>query len=71
MPPKGGNAKKESGRAKKAENESKKQETVAADKVSSCTDLFHWLNYSYVPRSVRRRTSGRIRTSKVENPKLN
>jgi len=41
MPPKGGNAKKESGRAKKAENESKKQETVAADKVSSCTDLSH------------------------------
>jgi len=33
MPPKGGNAKKESGRAKKAENESKKKETVAAEKV--------------------------------------
>jgi len=33
MPPKGGNAKKESGRAKKAENESKKQEQAAAEKV--------------------------------------
>ncbi|PSR73306.1 hypothetical protein PHLCEN_2v10834 [Hermanssonia centrifuga] len=32
MPPKGGNAKKESGRAKKAENEAKKQEAVSADK---------------------------------------
>ncbi|KAN0062502.1 hypothetical protein ACQY0O_005033 [Thecaphora frezii] len=30
MPPKGGNAKKESGRAKKAENEQKKQATAAA-----------------------------------------
>ncbi|PPQ82366.1 hypothetical protein CVT25_008327 [Psilocybe cyanescens] len=32
MPPKGANAKKESGRAKKAENESKKQEQAAAEK---------------------------------------
>ncbi|KAJ7611683.1 DUF1014-domain-containing protein [Roridomyces roridus] len=32
MPPKGGNAKKESGRAKKAENESKKNEAAAAAK---------------------------------------
>ncbi|GAB1517082.1 cell division control protein 73 [Rhizoctonia solani] len=32
MPPKGGNAKKESGRAKKAENESKKQEAAVAAK---------------------------------------
>ncbi|KAG8698717.1 hypothetical protein FRC09_007065 [Ceratobasidium sp. 395] len=32
MPPKGGNAKKESGRAKKAENEVKKQEAVAQAK---------------------------------------
>ncbi|QRW00844.1 cell division control protein 73 [Ceratobasidium sp. AG-Ba] len=32
MPPKGGNAKKESGRAKKAENEQKKQEAAAAAK---------------------------------------
>jgi len=32
MPPKGGNAKKESGRARKAENEAKKKEAVAADK---------------------------------------
>ena len=35
MPPKGGNAKKESGRAKKAENEVKKQETAEKDKVGS------------------------------------
>jgi len=34
MPPKGGNAKKESGRAKKAENEAKKQVTATADKVN-------------------------------------
>jgi hypothetical protein len=33
MPPKGGNAKKESGRAKKAENETKKQEAAAVNKV--------------------------------------
>ncbi|CAE6434520.1 unnamed protein product [Rhizoctonia solani] len=32
MPPKGGNAKKESGRAKKAENEAKKQEAAASAK---------------------------------------
>ena len=32
MPPKGGNAKKESGKAKKAENEVKKKETAAADR---------------------------------------
>lgn len=32
MPPKGGNAKKESGRAKKAENEVKKKEAAAADR---------------------------------------
>ncbi|KAJ6630237.1 hypothetical protein B0H10DRAFT_1983741 [Mycena sp. CBHHK59/15] len=32
MPPKGGNAKKESGRAKKAENESKKKEQATAEK---------------------------------------
>ncbi|KAK7688887.1 hypothetical protein QCA50_007578 [Cerrena zonata] len=32
MPPKGGNAKKESGRAKKAENEAKKQAAAEADK---------------------------------------
>ncbi|KAJ7084820.1 hypothetical protein B0H15DRAFT_847715 [Mycena belliarum] len=32
MPPKGGNAKKETGRAKKAENESKKKDAAAADK---------------------------------------
>lgn len=32
MPPKGGNAKKESGRAKKAENEAKKQAVAEADK---------------------------------------
>ncbi|KAJ7491074.1 hypothetical protein FB451DRAFT_1124709 [Mycena latifolia] len=32
MPPKGGNAKKESGRAKKAENESKKKDAAAAEK---------------------------------------
>ncbi|KZS98744.1 DUF1014-domain-containing protein [Sistotremastrum niveocremeum HHB9708] len=32
MPPKGGNAKKESGRAKKAENEEKKKEAAAAAK---------------------------------------
>ncbi|KAG8798140.1 hypothetical protein FRC16_007955, partial [Serendipita sp. 398] len=31
MPPKGGNAKKESGRAKKAENEVKKREAAAAE----------------------------------------
>ena len=33
MPPRGGNAKKESGRAKKAENEAKKKDAVVADKV--------------------------------------
>lgn len=33
MPPRGANAKKESGRAKKAENESKKKETAVAEKV--------------------------------------
>jgi len=33
MPPKGGNAKKESGRAKKAENEAKKQVAATVDKV--------------------------------------
>ena len=33
MPPKGGNAKKESGRAKKAENEAKKQQAAEADRV--------------------------------------
>ncbi|KAF9036838.1 hypothetical protein BJ165DRAFT_1309682, partial [Panaeolus papilionaceus] len=32
MPPKGGNAKKESGRAKKAENEARKQDAAAADR---------------------------------------
>jgi len=32
MPPKGGNAKKESGRTKKAENEAKKQEAAVTDK---------------------------------------
>ena len=37
MPPRGGNAKKESGRAKKAANEAKKQEAVVADKV--CTSF--------------------------------
>lgn len=35
MPPKGGNAKKESGRAKKAENEAKKQGAAAAEKVKT------------------------------------
>ena len=34
MPPKGANAKKESGRAKKAENENKKKEAAAAENVS-------------------------------------
>jgi hypothetical protein len=34
MPPKGGNAKKESGRAKKAENEANKKAAAAADAVS-------------------------------------
>ena len=34
MPPKGGNAKKESGRAKKAENEAKKKDAAAASKES-------------------------------------
>ncbi|KAF8510332.1 hypothetical protein JB92DRAFT_2728330 [Gautieria morchelliformis] len=34
MPPKGANAKKESGRAKKAENESKKKDAAAAEKAS-------------------------------------
>jgi hypothetical protein len=33
MPPKGSNAKKESGRAKKAENETKKKEAASVDKV--------------------------------------
>jgi len=33
MPPRGGNAKKESGRAKKAENEAKKKDAVVAEKV--------------------------------------
>lgn len=33
MPPKGGNAKKESGRAKKAENEANKKAAAEADKV--------------------------------------
>ena len=33
MPPKGGNAKKESGRAKKAENEAKKAAAAEVDKV--------------------------------------
>jgi hypothetical protein len=34
MPPKGGNAKKETGRAKKAENEAKKADAAAAERVS-------------------------------------
>lgn len=38
MPPKGGNAKKESGRAKKAENEAKKQEAAAAAKEKKVAD---------------------------------
>jgi len=33
MPPKGGNAKKETGRAKKADNEAKKQQVASAVKV--------------------------------------
>lgn len=33
MPPKGGNAKKESGRAKKAENEANKKSQAAVEKV--------------------------------------
>ncbi|KAI0668372.1 hypothetical protein C8Q78DRAFT_993406 [Trametes maxima] len=37
MPPKGGNAKKESGRAKKAENESKKAAAAEADRSSGAT----------------------------------
>ena len=35
MPPKGGNAKKESGRAKKAENEAKKASAAEAERVRS------------------------------------
>lgn len=35
MPPKGGNAKKESGRAKKAENDKKQKEVAAAEKVKN------------------------------------
>lgn len=35
MPPKGGNAKKESGRAKKAENEAKKQAAAETERVCS------------------------------------
>lgn len=41
MPPKGGNAKKESGRAKKAENEAKKQAVAEADKVRPNPNRFN------------------------------
>jgi hypothetical protein len=43
MPPKGGNAKKESGRAKKAENETKKKEAAAAVKVSKVTIVYYMI----------------------------
>lgn len=39
MPPKGGNAKKESGRAKKAENEAKKASAAEAERVRQSTPL--------------------------------
>jgi len=45
MPPKGGNAKKESGRSKKAENEAKKQDQVALERVRLGPSLF-LLNFS-------------------------
>lgn len=44
MPPKGGNAKKESGRSKKAENEAKKQEQATAEKVSLNIYLMFYAN---------------------------
>lgn len=58
MPPKGGNAKKESGRAKKAENEAKKKAAADAVKVqcTSCSltsqtfffDLLFQCNFLFV-----------------------
>lgn len=59
MPPRGGNAKKESGRAKKAENEAKKKESVVVDKV--CATVFLLARRSKdtnIHRNVRRHPSG-------------
>ena len=60
MPPKGGNAKKESGRAKKAENEAKKQGAAAAEKVRLIR-LLTLCPYAAVPcRRGRKRRNGRM-----------
>ena len=45
MPPKGGNAKKESGRAKKAENEAKKKDAAAVEQVCHLGHLLHRFRY--------------------------
>ena len=58
MPPKGGNAKKESGRAKKAENEAKKQQAAEADRVRPHTHYVVSPKHGQVIRSARKRISG-------------
>ncbi|KAG8217175.1 DUF1014-domain-containing protein [Butyriboletus roseoflavus] len=70
MPPKGGNAKKESGRAKKAENEAKKQGAAAAEKERKETEK--WTEGSKSSKSKEEREAKRREdlARKAENARL-
>jgi hypothetical protein len=67
MPPKGGNAKKETGRAKKAENEAKKADAAAAERVSDFIRSVAKLNRD--TRSARRLLHGRTTTPRAARPR--
>ncbi|KAF8553771.1 DUF1014-domain-containing protein [Imleria badia] len=70
MPPKGGNAKKESGRAKKAENEAKKQVAATADKERKEADK--WADGAKANKSKEEREAKRREelARKAENARL-